>query len=376
MKPVVQVFSHLSRKKTMAERYGFEIDSHASSYIYVEIRHANPFELKDLQKLIAAGNSRVAGSIVESSMGLLGDVEDFRQQLSAAKTPYSGLLLQALSNIIEAPRKSLLGLRGSPLVMGIVNVTPDSFSDGGSYFSEKAAVDHALRLLNEGADIIDIGGESTRPGSKSVSVEEEHGRTIPVIREIRKQRPDSVISIDTTKAKVAEAALQAGADIVNDISGGTFEPEILEVTAGFGAAIVLMHTKDRPKVMQNDTNYKDLVREIYDFLYIQIHRAKSVGIEQIAVDPGIGFGKTPGQNWEILDRISDFHSLGCPQVIGLSRKSFLGKLLDFKADQRDTATVIAETAAVLNGAAIIRTHNVQNGVQMKKITTALKEKRQ
>jgi dihydropteroate synthase len=250
-------------------------------------------------------------------------------------------------------------------VMGILNVTPDSFSDGGLYLNKDSAVKHALQMLDEGADFIDIGGESTRPGSESASEKEELERVIPVITETLKFRPETIISIDTYKTKVAEESLKAGAKIVNDISGGTFQPEIFDIVKNFGASIIIMHIKGTPKNMQVNPHYDNLIEEIYDFLYRQTEIATSKGITNIFIDPGIGFGKRIiNDNLEIIERLEDFKSLGFPILIGLSKKSLVGKMLNLEISERETASAILEGIAVKNGARIIRTHNVKNGIQV------------
>jgi dihydropteroate synthase len=250
-----------------------------------------------------------------------------------------------------------------PVIMGILNVTPDSFSDGGIYYDKKTAVEYALKMFDKGADIVDVGGESTRPGADPVSEEEEIRRVIPVIEDILKRKPSSVISIDTTKSYVAHKACEAGARIINDISGLTFNPAIAEVAAEHSASLVIMHIKGKPKDMQINPVYDDLIFEIFEFLYNQTKKAKSSGAEKIIIDPGIGFGKKIDNNFEILRRLSDFKCLGCPILIGLSRKSFLGKTLNLDLNERDTVTSVAEALAIRNGAKIIRTHNVVNAVQ-------------
>ncbi len=252
-------------------------------------------------------------------------------------------------------------------IMGILNVTPDSFSDGGKYFDRNSAYNHAVQMINDGADIIDIGGESTRPGSAVISEDEEMDRVLPVVEKIISGFPDAIISIDTTKSVVAEEALKLGAEIVNDISGLTFDERIIEVVKERGASLIIMHIKGKPRDMQKNPFYEDAVKEIYDYLYNQSKTAFNEGIKNIFVDPGIGFGKNIEHNFEILQRLSDFKSLGFPIVIGVSRKSFLGKTLGLEPEERDTATSIVESSAIMNGARIIRTHNVKNGVQVKKI---------
>lgn len=252
-------------------------------------------------------------------------------------------------------------------VMGILNVTPDSFSDGGQFINKDEAVSHALEMIESGVDIIDIGGESTRPGSEPVSESEELRRVIPVIEEIFKRKPDTVLSIDTTKARVAEEALNSGALIVNDISGGTFEPDIFDVVAEFDAAMILMHTKGKPKTMQASPVYTDVVSEVYDYLANQSEIASNKGIDKIIIDPGIGFGKRNEDNLTIIERLEAFKSLGFPIMIGLSRKSFIGNILNLPIEDRDDATNALNMFAISKGARIIRTHNVKLAVQTCKL---------
>lgn len=256
-------------------------------------------------------------------------------------------------------------------VMGILNVTEDSFSDGGKHFKKKDAVNHALKMIDEGADIIDIGGESTRPGSKSISTKKEIDRIIPVIKAITKKKPKVIISVDTTKSKVAELALKEGAKIINDINAFKSDPELIKVVKKYNAAYVLMHMKGTPKNMQENPIYGDVVKEIYDFLFNKIKELKKIGVNNILIDPGIGFGKSVEDNYQILKRLDDFKSLGLPLLIGVSRKSFIGKTLELEIDKRDTASVIIEALAIKSGAKIIRTHNVENGVQICKLLNNL-----
>ncbi len=256
-------------------------------------------------------------------------------------------------------------------VMGILNVTPDSFSDGGKFIDKTVAVDYAIEMIEAGADIIDIGGESTRPGSDSVNDTDELNRVIPVITEILKRKPDTVISIDTTKAKIAEEALKCGASIVNDISGGTFDKEIFYVVKKFNAAMVLMHIKGRPKTMQKLPEYIDVVSEVYDYLAMQTEIASGIGIKKIIVDPGIGFGKRVEDNLTLIERLEDFKSLGFPILIGLSRKSFIGNVLNLPVEDRDDVTNALNSMALCKGARIIRTHNVKQAVQTCKIYNSI-----
>lgn len=246
-----------------------------------------------------------------------------------------------------------------PQIMGVLNATPDSFSDGGDFTDPARAVEHALRMEAEGADIIDIGGESTRPGAKSVSAEEECKRVLSVIREIRRQSKIP-ISIDTTKASVVAQALEAGATIINDVSAGRFDPEMLPLAARAQVPICLMHMKGEPRTMQENPYYKDVVAEVKDFLAERIAAAQVVGVAQanIWIDPGIGFGKRLEDNLALLKNLDRFISLGCPILIGPSRKSFIGALTGAPVQDRLPGTLASLAVAVSKGASILRIHDV------------------
>lgn len=254
-----------------------------------------------------------------------------------------------------------------PLIMGILNVTPDSFSDGGKYFSKDLAVDHALKMIDDGADIIDIGGESTRPGSNSVSLDEELGRTIPVIKKLKSIRNDIVVSIDTTKSKVAQQALDNGASIINDISGLTFDDEMIVVASQFNAGVIIMHIKGNPKTMQQNPYYENVVKEVYDFLDSQSKKVIQNGVKKIIIDPGIGFGKRLEDNFTLIKNLESFQTIGYPIMIGLSRKSLIGQTLGLEIPDRDIPTVILEAISIIKSARIIRTHNVKYCHQMVKL---------
>jgi dihydropteroate synthase len=247
-----------------------------------------------------------------------------------------------------------------PYIMGILNVTLDSFSDGGKFYDQKKAIDQALKLVEEGADILDVGGESTRPGSDAVSEEEEIKRVLPVIQAAVRYTT-APVSIDTTKAGVAKAALDAGAAMVNDVSALRFDEKMGELVAAAGVPLVVMHMRGIPKTMQSGPiEYSDLLGEIRVFLEEALQRAAGAGVEreQIIVDPGIGFGKTPEHNLTILNRIGELLTLGRPVLVGPSRKAFIGKVLDKEADQRLHGTAAAVAASVLGGAHILRVHDV------------------
>jgi len=245
-------------------------------------------------------------------------------------------------------------------LMGVLNVTPDSFSDGGEFHAPAAALAQAQRLVDAGADFIDIGGQSTRPGAEQVSVEEELNRVLPVVKALRSVL-NVPISVDTTRASVAHRAVEAGADMVNDISGGMFDPDMLPVVAELGVPIVLMHIRGTPQTMQQLTEYQDLIAEIYEFLESRIAAAVAAGIERshLIVDPGIGFAKTSEQNLEILRQLPIFRSLDVPILVGVSRKSFIGRILNQPDPKgRVWGTAAACCAAIAGLADILRVHDV------------------
>jgi dihydropteroate synthase len=243
--------------------------------------------------------------------------------------------------------------------MGILNVTPDSFSDGGLYFEKDKAIEHGLRMISEGADIIDVGGESTRPGSDPIPVDEELSRILPVISGLRKHTK-SLISVDTSKSEVALAALTEGADIINDISALRNDPKMISVAVQTDAPIILMHMKGSPKTMQRDPHYENVIKEIKSFFKKKIEVAVGNGItrEKIIIDPGIGFGKRFEDNLTLIRNLSDFGTLNQPILVGISRKSFLGKILDLPPGEREEGTLASAIISVIQGAHILRVHEV------------------
>jgi dihydropteroate synthase len=256
-------------------------------------------------------------------------------------------------------------------VMGVLNVTPDSFSDGGKYLGLEQAIVQGLKLAEDGADFIDVGGESTRPGSEPVSVEEEIRRVVPVINALSK-KVNIPISIDTSKSDTAEAALQAGAIIVNDISAMTFDAKMASVVVKYRASIVLMHMKGAPQTMQENPTYENVTAEVKQFLSERLFAAKEAGIEQIIIDPGIGFGKKIEHNIQLLRELKSFTSFGYPLLIGPSRKAFLGAILHLPPNERIEGTAAVVTSAILNGANIIRVHDVKEMKRVAMVTDALK----
>lgn len=276
-----------------------------------------------------------------------------------------------------ACREFRLALWKKPLVMGVLNITPDSFSDGGEYFTCEAAYQRALQIQKQGADIIDIGGESTRPGAQTVSVKEEIERVIPVLKKLIK-RLRIPISIDTRKPEVAEQALRIGASIVNDITGLLQNERMAVVISSYKAAVVVMHIKGTPRTMQKAPRYKNLLSEIKNRLKKGIEIATKAGIDKksIIIDPGIGFGKTVKHNLKIINNIDKFKELGFPILVGLSRKSFIGKILNLDIKDRLIPTVACNAIAIKNGADIIRVHDVKEAIWARNIVGEIERERE
>ncbi|MCG6913243.1 dihydropteroate synthase [bacterium BMS3Abin03] len=362
-----------------AEKFGVPEGRYSFGLYGLELRHLRRKDAEKYENVISAYKERVYLNVESGetiSILLIGSLRRFKiiAERILRKIPgNSSIKLFNTINFFENYELTSYKI-GDKLfefkdiyVMGILNVTPDSFSDGGKYLDKTRAINFGIKMLENGADIIDIGGESSRPGAQSIDPDTEINRVMPVVEGILNRKPDAVLSVDTTKNEVAELALNAGAKIINDISGGTFEPDILKTVAKHKAAYVVMHMKGRPSDMQRNPGYENVIEEIYDFLYRQIEKAKSAGIQHIFVDPGIGFGKRVEDNFYIIKRLEDFKSLSYPILLGVSRKSFLGKFLDLKVDFRDVPTSITEAFAVNKGARIIRTHNVRNGVMLKNL---------
>ena len=253
----------------------------------------------------------------------------------------------------------LLSKKKQSLIMGILNVTPDSFSDGGKYLEKNTAINHALEMIDQGADIIDIGGESTRPFSDPVSLKEEISRVVPVIEGIRK-KSDICISIDTTKSQVATAALNSGASVINDVSAMEVDPLMVDVALKFDCPLIIMHMKGTPKNMQDDPQYESLISDIKDYLLDRIDFIISKGInpKKIVIDPGIGFGKTVENNFEIINNLNHFTSMDFPVLLGASRKSFIGISLNLPEEDRLEGSLAANIIGFQNGAKIFRVHDV------------------
>lgn len=312
-------------------------------------------QFKDLLKSLAGPGEGIGSAPVPArGEAALGDAAFAADLIARTLDNYSRDLFTLR---LGGGRVIKLG-RGAPLVMGIVNATPDSFSDGGRFLDPGAAVDHAVALVSEGAGIVDVGGESTRPGSSPVPAEEEIARVVPVIKGIR-SRTDCPISIDTSKSSVARAALDAGADIINDITAMSLDPAMAPLAAEAGCPVVLMHMKGTPRTMQQAPFYRELMGEIIGCLRDAVERAVEAGVdrEQIVVDPGIGFGKSLQHNLEILRRLKEMASLGRPILVGPSRKGFIGKIIETTVDNRATGTAAVAALAAGAGAHIIRAHD-------------------
>lgn len=270
---------------------------------------------------------------------------------------------------------NVFDLNERTLVMGILNVTPDSFYDGGRFYSKEKAVGHALKLIKEGADIIDIGGHSTRPGALRISLQEEMDRVIPVIEELVRREPVA-ISVDTFNADVAERALNAGSVMVNDVTGLMRDDKMAGVIADKNASVIIMHMKGTPRNMQLNPEYEDVISEVMLYLKQAVVRALDAGIERerIIIDPGIGFGKKVSHNYEIIDKLYMFRSLELPVMIGVSRKSFMGEVLNLKPEDRLIATAASTAISIVRGADIIRVHDVGQMKQVAMVSDAVLKK--
>lgn len=340
------------------------------------------------QMLSLGGDAAVAKDVITHAvdstdvliMGTVNQIRDLARKLSwqPFDLPELGERIASLVDTVSGKATRVLRARSHALdlddhahIMGILNVTPDSFSDGGRYLRPTAALDRAMEMVREGADIIDIGGQSSRPGSAATSEQEELDRAVPVVERIHGEWPGP-ISIDTYREKVARAALGAGASIVNDITALTAEPGVAAAAADAGAACVLMHMKGTPADMQKDPAYDDLIGEIVLFLGRAVERARSAGLaeDQIVIDPGIGFGKTTEHNLAILRHLPELAVLGMPVLVGTSRKSFIGSVLDLPVGDRLEGTLATAAYAVAQGARILRVHDVKPVVRAVRMVEA------
>ncbi len=254
-----------------------------------------------------------------------------------------------------------------PVVMGVLNITPDSFYDGGRYTNRDAWLGQTEKMLKQGASIIDIGAVSTRPGAEKISEDKEIKRLMPVLSIIKKEFPEAIISIDTYRASVAEITIKNGANIINDISGGTFDKKMFETINRLKVPYIMMHIKGTPQNMQVNPYYEDVVKEIMAFFSRQINKLKNFGAKDIIIDPGFGFGKTLKNNYEILNHLDSFKKFGLPILVGMSRKSMINKVLNTKPSEALNGTTILNTIAIMKGADILRVHDVKEAVEVIKI---------
>jgi len=258
-----------------------------------------------------------------------------------------------------------------PKIMGILNVTPDSFYDGGKYNSEKKILNQVEKMISSGADIIDVGGYSSRPGAKEISIENELSRVIPIIQLISKRFPNIIISIDTFRSKVANQAVNSGAHMINDISGGNLDSNMFKTVSKLDVPYILMHMRGSPKNMMNNTNYDDILNEIKNYFSERISKAKLDGVNDIIIDPGFGFSKTKEQNYNLMNRLEFLKEFKTPIVVGISRKSMIYKTLDTTPDKALNGSTILHTISLLKGANILRTHDVLEAVECVKIIRQL-----
>ena len=258
-----------------------------------------------------------------------------------------------------------------PKIMGILNVTPDSFYDGGKYNSEKKILDQVEKMISSGADIIDVGGYSSRPGAKEISIENELSRVIPIIQLISKRFPNIIISIDTFRSKVANQAVNSGAHMINDISGGNLDSNMFKTVSKLDVPYILMHMRGSPKNMMNNTNYDDILNEIKNYFSERISKARLEGVNDIIIDPGFGFSKTKEQNYKLMNHLEFLKEFKTPIVVGISRKSMIYKTLDTTPDKALNGSTILHTISLLKGANILRTHDVLEAVECVKIIRQL-----
>lgn len=362
-----------------AKKYGISTTNYSFGLYGLELRKLRLKDAESVYNSISANGESVykyKRSDENINLFLIGSIRKFKIISERIPKKSSGILSVELFNTInffenyELTNYKLgdkLFEFNKAYIMGIINITPDSFSNGGEYFDRDKAVNYAFKIIDEGADVIDIGGESSRPGAEGVDTKIEIERVIPVVKKILEEIPNAIISVDTKKQEVAERALDCGVKIINDISGGTYNPEIMKTVANYNAAYVIMHMKGTPEDMQTNPSYENITEEVYDFLYKQVRKAKFAGINHIFVDPGIGFGKRTEDNFILINRLDDFKSLSYPIMIGVSRKSFIRNSLNLPVEATDVPTSMMESLSLSKGARIIRTHNVQYGLALKEL---------
>ncbi|KAF0133603.1 MAG: dihydropteroate synthase [Candidatus Saganbacteria bacterium] len=358
-----------------ADTAGIEIMAPKSVFKTIKITGLSPIACNIIkQEMLSAGGEAAApkGAVNLSQkncdlmiMGTLAQLGALAQKLLIHQfnlPEISKNISASLKKYFKPPlniqfKKKKLGFGKRTYIMGILNATPDSFSDGGKFLNFETALAQADKMISEGADIIDVGGESTRPGAENIPETAEIKRILPIIKELKKRRV--IISIDTRKAKVAEAAISEGADMINDISALRFDKNMAHIAAAAKVPVVLMHMKGTPKNMQNKPEYHDLMAEIIDYLDKSIKIAENAGVNNIIIDPGFGFSKTAEHNIEILSRLKELKVFGLPILIGTSRKSTIGEVLDLPVEDRLEGTLATVVVAILNGADIIRVHDIK-----------------
>lgn len=378
-------------KEIGVDKEGISIMASKSLSFIIKLHEINPKAALILkQEMLSLGGEAVLPREIFNlpqksfTILLLGNLKIYQKLISKLKKQYFSLpeISKTIEEtIINYQRKNFvlnwknyqLTLGKRTHIMGVLNVTPDSFSDGGKFLNKEVACEHALKMVEEGADIIDIGGRSTRPGSKEISEQEELNRVIPVIDNLS-SKISVPISIDTYRAKIAEEALKAGASIVNDISGLYFDSKMAKVVSESQVPLIVMHIKGTPEDMQKNPKYDDLILEIMTYLRKSIAKAKEFNIseDKIIIDPGIGFGKNVSHNLEIIKRLKEFKILGKPILIGTSRKSFIGSILNLLPQERLEGTIASVIVSIYNGAHIVRIHDVKEIKRAVKIADAIK----
>ncbi|MDD3627928.1 MAG: dihydropteroate synthase [bacterium] len=396
MNDQIQIISLKTPKEIEREFLRIGVDSGGvekmlpkSQYLLIKLKNIPTVVSNILKQEILSKNGEAAVhrnvinfKIEKSDIMLMATIAVLRNFLNGLNGHYFGIpqlksdIEKALQNYLSHPESWVIRDKrfewgSKTFIMGILNTTPDSFSDGGDFYDTDKAIEHGIKMAEEGADIIDIGGESTRPGSDPVTLEDELKRVIPVIEGIRKQK-NIPISIDSYKPETVSAALAAGADIINDISGGSSD-EIIKISLETEAPLIMMHMKGTPKNMQNDPAYENLMDELIQFFHERITNAKGKGLQKICIDPGIGFGKRVEDNLEIIKRLDEFRVFGYPVLIGPSRKSFIGKILGGEPKDRLEGTAAAVAVSVYNNADIIRVHDVEFMQKVIRMTEAIKK---
>ncbi|MCE3279103.1 MAG: folP, partial [Bacteroidetes bacterium] len=282
------------------------------------------------------------------------------------------LVMSAQDTVFSQKIRRIFDQKANPVIMGILNITPDSFHDGGKYTRESDWLKRADEMLEQGADIIDIGGYSSRPGAMHISEEEEAERVLRTIRSVRQRFPEALISVDTFRSEIARESVNSGANIVNDISGGTLDDKMFETIAELNVPYILMHIKGTPQDMQKDPQYEYVVKEVFEFLKTRLEKLRSLGVNQVILDPGFGFGKTVDHNFELMRHLDKFTELGCPILVGISRKSIVNKLLNISSKDSVNGTSVLNTIALQNGARIIRVHDVKEAREVITILNKMK----